>query len=305
MAGEPQDAPGSTPPAGARRPPERVRLVAVDLDGTVLRGNGRITHTSRRALRLARRRGAVVCVATGRAPTGARQYARILKAHGPIICLDGALILQGERVLFDQPLAPEVAREVIALTEGVHGGWIALTRRGRVHGGVSRRPPQASLGQVLRHPARSLRFFKSVWREEHRRIEGLPTEPVYKILIWAAAGDARRALDQAVRGLVGARVPSAPGTTIEVVAAGVTKGRALELVAGHLGIPASEVVAFGDAVNDVEMLAWAGYGVAMGGAPRELLAVADAQTEGVQQDGLARELRRLFGRMEADATEPS
>lgn len=277
----------------------------MDLDGTVLRGNGRITHRTRRALRLARRRGAVVCVATGRAPTGARQYARFLKAHGPIICLDGALILQGERVLLEQPVPLDVVRRVIALTEGVHGGWIALTRHGRVHGGVSRRPPQASLGQVLRHPGRSLRFLKSVWREEHRRSDGLPGEPVYKILIWAPAGDARQTLDQAVRALGGVRVPSAPGSTIEVVATGVTKGRALALVAGHLGVPAAEVVAFGDAINDVEMLAWAGYGVAMGGAPAEVLAVADAQTEGVQQDGLARELRRLFRQREADVGDPS
>jgi hypothetical protein len=277
-----------------RRAPQRIRLVAVDLDGTALRGNGRITRATRRALRMARRHGAVVCVATGRAPTAARQYARILRANGPIVCLDGALIMQGERLLFDLPLPREAAARVTELAEEVSGGWIALTRRGRVHGGRSRRPPQASLGQVLRHPARSLRFLKSVWREEHRRSETAPDEPVYKLLIWAPAGAPRERLDREVRAVPGIRVPSAPGTTAEVVADGVTKGRALEVVATHLGIPAAEAVAFGDARNDVEMLAWAGYGVAMGGAPAELLAVADAQTEGVQQDGLAREIRRLF-----------
>lgn len=281
-------------PGGGARPPERIRLIAVDLDGTVLRGNGRITHTTRRALRLARRRGAIVSVATGRAPMGARQYARLLRAHGPIICLDGALILHGDAVLFDRPIPPETAARIVGLAEDVSGGWIALTRRGRIHGGRSRRPPQASVGQVLRHPARSLRFLRSVWREEHRRTAGLPEEPVYKFLVWAPAGQARLTLDQAVRNLPGVRIPSAPGTTTEVVAADVTKGHALALVAAHLGVPAAEVVAFGDAINDVEMLAWAGYGVAMGGAPPELTAVADAQTEGVQQDGLARELRRLF-----------
>ena len=292
-------------PGPATPPPDDIRLIAVDLDGTVLRGNGRITHTTRRALRMARRRGAVVCVATGRAPTGARQYARVLRAQGPIICLDGALILVGNRVLFDRPLPADVTRQVIRITEQMSGGWIALTRHGRIHGGRSRRPPQASLGQVLRHPARSLRFFKSVWREEHRRTDGVPDEPVYKFLIWAPVGQARTALDAAVRSLPGVRIPSSPGTTTEVVAAGVTKGHALELVAQHLQIQATQVVAFGDAINDIEMLAWAGYGVAMGGAPAELLAVADAQTETVQQDGLARELRRLFRRSGAGPSGPS
>ncbi len=270
-----------------------VRLVAVDLDGTALRGNGRITRATRRALALARRRGVIVCVATGRAPMGARQYARALRANGPLICLDGALVLEGREVLLERPLPPEAGAAVVELTTRVGGGWIALTRTGRVHGGRSRRPPQASFRQVMRHPGRSLRFLRSVWREEHRWSPELPDEPVYKLLIWAPAGEARATLDREVRAL-GVGVPSSPGSTIEVVAPGVTKGEALEFVAQRLGIEARDVAAFGDARNDVEMLAWAGYGVAMGGAPAELLAVADAQTESVQQDGLARELRRML-----------
>jgi hydroxymethylpyrimidine pyrophosphatase-like HAD family hydrolase len=83
---------------------------------------------------------------------------------------------------------------------------------------------------------------------------------------------------------------------MEVVAPGVSKGQALDVVARHLRVSQAEVVAFGDARNDIEMLAFAGYGVAMGGAPAELLAVANAQTETVQKDGLAREIRRILGR---------
>lgn len=271
----------------------QVRLVAVDLDGTVLRGNGAISRATRRALALARRHGAVVCVATGRPPHGARHYARVLGAHGPLVCLDGALAFHGERRLVDRPVPHSVAVEVAGLAEELAGGWIALTRSGRVHGGPSRRPPQASLGQVLRHPGRSLRFLRTVWREHHHWSPHVPAEPVYKLLLWAPAGAARERLEREVR-LLPVHVPSAPGSTMEVVAQGVSKGHALAVVAEALGVRAADVVAFGDARNDIEMLAWAGYGVAMGGAPAELLRVAAAQTESVQQDGLARELRRLL-----------
>lgn len=271
----------------------QVRLIAVDLDGTVLRGNGAISRGTRRALALARRHGVVVCVATGRPPLGARHYARVLRAHGPLICLDGAMVFQGERRLVDRPLPRELAVEAARAAERQAGGWIALTRVGRVHGGPSRRPPQASLGQVLRHPGRSLRFLRSVWREQHHWSVEVPDEPVYKLLLWAPAGDARLALDEEVRRLP-VHIPSPPGSTMEVVAPGVTKGHALRVVAETLGVASEDVVAFGDARNDIEMLAYAGYGVAMGGAPAELLQVADAQTESVQQDGLAREIRRLL-----------
>lgn len=273
----------------------QVRLIAVDLDGTVLRRNGAISRATRRALAAARRLGAVVCVATGRAPLGARHYARVLGAHGPLICLDGAIVLNGDQRMVDRPVPREYAVAAATLADSLGGGWIALTRTGRVHGGPSRRPPQASLGQVLRHPGRSLRFLRSVWREQHGWSAGVPQEPVYKLLLWAPAGEARTTLDREVR-LLPLHVPSPLGSTMEVVAPGVTKGHALQVVADSLGVAAEDVVAFGDARNDIEMLAYAGYGVAMGGAPAELLRVAAAQTESVQQDGLAREIRRLLKR---------
>jgi hydroxymethylpyrimidine pyrophosphatase-like HAD family hydrolase len=273
--------------------PAAVRLVAVDLDGTALRGNGAISRATRRALRLIRHRGATVCVATGRAPVAARHYARILGATGPLICLDGALVLDGERVLVDRPLPPEHMAAACRLAEAGGGGWIALTHAGRVHGGPSRRPPQASLGQVLRNPGRSLRFFRTVWRESHRWSPTPPAEPVYKLLLWAPAGPAREALEAGIAGLP-LHVPSPQGATLEVVAPGVSKGHALDVVARHLGLQPAEIVAFGDARNDVEMLAYAGRGVAMGGAPLEVLAVADAQTESAQEDGLAREIHRML-----------
>lgn len=271
----------------------RVRLVALDLDGTVLRGNGAVSRATRAALALARRRGATLCVATGRSPAAARRFAALLGARGPLICLDGALVLAGARLLCDRPLPHAAAQAATELAAGLGGGWIALTGAGRVHGGPSTRPPQASWGSVLRQPVRSLRFYATVRREQARRATRLPEEPVYKLLLWAPRGQAREALAAGLRGLP-VRVPSLPGSTTEVVAPDVHKGAALEAVARHLGVAPHEVVAFGDGLNDVEMLAFAGHGVAMGGAPAEVLAVAAAQTDSVERDGVARELLRLL-----------
>jgi len=271
-----------------------VRLIAVDLDGTVLRRNGAISRRTRRALAFARERGATVSVATGRSPAGARLYARVLRADGPLICLDGALVLADERVLLDLPLAAAVAREVAEVAEGLGGGWIALTRRGRIHGGPSRRPPQATLGRVLQQPLGSYRFWRSIRLEEARWGGGIGDEAVYKLLVWAPP-DRRGELEAAIAALP-VRVPSAPGgSTVEVVAPGVSKGVALAVVTDHLGLGRDEVVAFGDGRNDVEMLVFAGRGVAMADGAPEALAAADARTDGVQRDGLAREIYRLFG----------
>jgi hydroxymethylpyrimidine pyrophosphatase-like HAD family hydrolase len=277
--------------------PFAFRLVALDLDGTVLRASGRVSSRTRWALHEVRRRGALISVATGRAPLAARQFAALLGADGPLICLDGALAFAAASpdaaLLCDCPLDPRVAAAATEAARSLGGGWIALTRGGRVHGGPSRRPPQATWGRVLRQPLRAWRFYRTVRREPAERAESLPGEPVYKLLLWAPAGEAHQRLAARIRHLP-VRVPSAPGSTIEVVAPGVHKGRALAAAVSHLGLDPAAVVAFGDGLNDVEMLAYAGRGVAMGGAPSAVRAAACAETESAERDGVARELWRLM-----------
>ena len=271
----------------------QVKLVAVDLDGTVLRPSGRVSRATKRSLALAGRRGALLTVATGRAPAGARIFAAMLGATGPIICLDGALVFDGERALWERPVPRAVAIAAADVARSLGGGWIALTRHGRVHGGPSRRPPQAAWGQVLRQPVRAWRFWRTVRLERAEHSGRIPEEAVYKLLLWAPAGRPRAELARRVARLP-VHVPSGPGSTMEVVAPGVNKGEALRLVCEHLGLDREHVVAFGDGLNDVEMLAYAGRGVAMGGAPAAVLAAATAHTEPVQCDGVARELHRLL-----------
>jgi Cof subfamily protein (haloacid dehalogenase superfamily) len=81
---------------------------------------------------------------------------------------------------------------------------------------------------------------------------------------------------------------------LDIAAAGVTKASALEHIRGHLSIEAHRTVAIGDGRNDIEMLAWAGRGVAMGQAPEEVIAAADEVTLSVHDDGAAHVLRSLL-----------
>lgn len=74
---------------------------------------------------------------------------------------------------------------------------------------------------------------------------------------------------------------------LEIASPTATKARALEILGGRLGFTASEVLAFGDSYNDVDMLAWAGTGVAMEGAPPEVIAAADTTCGSVNNDGFA------------------
>ncbi|MFC6591411.1 HAD family hydrolase [Deinococcus lacus] len=81
---------------------------------------------------------------------------------------------------------------------------------------------------------------------------------------------------------------------MEVAAEGLTKAAGLARLCEHLGVAQAEVLAFGDAPNDAEMLAWAGHGVAMANAHPEALAAADAVTLSNEEDGVAAVLESLF-----------
>jgi Cof subfamily protein (haloacid dehalogenase superfamily) len=91
------------------------------------------------------------------------------------------------------------------------------------------------------------------------------------------------------------KVPTYPGVTfVNILAPGISKGKALETLASHLGVPLAEVVAVGDGQNDISLLATAGLAIAMGNAHDELKKIADHVTLDVAQDGLAAAIKKFL-----------
>ena len=106
--------------------------------------------------------------------------------------------------------------------------------------------------------------------------------------VWQGDVDAWTAL------VVLAALSAEPETLVELAAAGVTKATGLARVAESAGVARSDVIAFGDMPNDVDMLRWAGHGVAMGNGHPDVLAVADEVTASNTDDGVALVLERWF-----------
>jgi Cof subfamily protein (haloacid dehalogenase superfamily) len=270
-----------TSPDGATRTDHAVRLVASDLDGTLLGPEATVSDRTRAALARVRQAGIVVVLVTGRPPRAVRAIAARAGLGGLAICANGALVydLDAQKVATSSPLpAPVGARLVGELREALPGVVFASEdERGFqretawVHPGLARADdvvhadpldlvaePVAKL--LVRHP--ELRFGELV-----DRIRALAGDEA--VVTWSAVGLA------------------------EISAAGVTKAYALDWVCRRQGIAASEVVAFGDMPNDLPMLAWAGHSVAVANAPPEVRAAADEVTASNVEDGVAVVLERL------------
>jgi hydroxymethylpyrimidine pyrophosphatase-like HAD family hydrolase len=265
----------------ARRP-GGVRLVATDLDGTLVRTDGTISARTRAALAAAEAAGIAVALVTGRPPRWMKPVAQATGHHGVAVCANGALLydLHTERIVSSTLLPPEVLLKVATrLREAVPGLWFAVEygpgfghEPGYVHGW--------DIGDV------DVRVGAP---------EVLLDRPAAKLLARHAtmSCDELLALGREVLGEEVAVTTSSHEALLEIAASGVSKATGLASLAERAGVAAADVVAFGDMPNDLSMLGWAGYAVAVANAHPSVLAAVDEIAPSNDEDGVASVLERL------------
>jgi Cof subfamily protein (haloacid dehalogenase superfamily) len=276
-----------------------IRLVASDLDGTLLRPDETVSDRTRSALAAAREAGIAVVLVTGRPPRSLAPIAGRIGVGGIAICANGAVIWDLDRgtMVDHSPLAADLAARLVgALRQAIPGVLFAVELEGGFgrEAGWSEEPLPAS--DVLE--ADALELITGPLTKLLVRHPTLPFEEV--------AERARAAVgEDAVVTWAGLRV-------VEISAAGVTKAFALERLCRRLGIARDQVVAVGDMPNDLAMLDWAGTSVAVANAAEEVLEAADVVTAANVDDGVALLLERVLagdglsgtGRTPAPGTAP-
>jgi hypothetical protein len=211
-------------------------------------------------------------------------FARALGLSGPVVCYQGAGIFDAASgaLLEQTPLSQAVTREVLdrAQADHFHAQCYADDRL-YVEALNDFTRKYIALSKVEPVVVPSLR-------------EKFAHEPTLKIVLVDAAERAT-AYAQTLKRLLGSRayVTRSHPDFVEVVDPAVDKGRALRFVAAHYGIPIDATLAVGDSWNDLPLLSAAGMGVAMGSAPAELLAHADAVVGDVEHDGVAEAIERF------------
>ncbi|GAA3937017.1 Cof-type HAD-IIB family hydrolase [Microbacterium soli] len=270
-------------------PASGIRLIATDLDGTLLNRAGTVSPRTRAALDAARDAGIVTVPVTARQPIGLRPIAAQAGFDDWALCGNGAYgvhLATGEH-LFAEEIPASVQRDLAdALTaiildllfasvrdagEGfvAQEGYAAVAdvsdhkRRPETMGGVPLADVLAapSLKLVIRHPS-------------------VPVSEIFAAL---------RSL-----GLEGFEATLSGAPFVEVMAQGVTKATGLAQVCAHLGVGRDEVLAFGDALNDLEMIEWAGHGVAVANAVDATRRAADEVAPSNDEDGVAQVVERML-----------
>jgi Cof subfamily protein (haloacid dehalogenase superfamily) len=261
----------------------RYRALAVDLDGTLLHSDDRVTERSLRALRAAEDAGLRIIIATARWYQLAKRVARDIDAKEPVIACAGAQVrrLVDEHDLLDLRMPEAFAEELYAILDSRRClAWIALddTVLFKMEGepdpsilpremvftpklsGASHVGPRIVLVQGSETTAHVVERLGKRWKERVRFVESFSSR--------------RKSM-------------------LTLTAAGADKGAALSVACADMGLSTSEVVAFGDAEADIEMFRVAGTSVAMGQSSDHVKSMATAVTATNDEDGVAVAVERL------------
>ncbi|MBY6537054.1 HAD family hydrolase [Rhodococcus sp. BP-349] len=268
----------------------RPRLVASDVDGTLIDHHERVTARTKAAVHAVMAAGDTFVLSTGRPPRWIGPIVDQL-GHAPMaVCANGAVIYDSENdvVVSARTLSVTDLAELAALAESLIAGCGLAVER------VGRSAHDAATPQFVSSPG-----YEHAWLNPDNTetsSEEVLSAPAVKLLIRQSSmtsGDMAAALTSHVEHLADVTFSTDNGL-IELSPPGVSKASGLLEIARTLGIEASEMIAFGDMPNDVPMLTMVGHGVAMGNAHPAAIAAADEVTTSNADDGVARVLERWW-----------
>ncbi|MER6984839.1 HAD family hydrolase [Streptomyces carpinensis] len=259
------------------------RLIATDLDGTLLRSDESVSLRTREALGAATAAGAAHIVVTGRAVPWTRHILDDLGYDGLAVCGQGAQVYHaGEhRLLTSVTLDRQLAGVALAKIEAEVGPLYLAASRDGLDGEVLVGPGYALTGTL---PATPFTDASDLW--------SAPLNKIYVQHPTLSDDELAEVALQAAGGFVS--VTMAGEGIVELLPLGLSKATGLSLAARRLGLKAADTLAFGDMPNDIPMFAWAAHGVAMANAHEELKAVADEMTASNEEDGIAVVLERFL-----------
>jgi len=256
------------------------KMLALDVDGTLVDFEDRMTDRVRSTVRAARDAGLPVVISTGRSTHGVMDAAQKLGFDdGLAVASNGAVTFSYSPVEILSTVTFDARETVKLVLEHVPDAAVAVEEIGRGYRINKPFPAGEIRGEMI-----------------EQSIEQLVAEPVTRVIIRSPGQSAQEFTELAERlGLHGISYFVGYTAWLDLAPEGVSKASGLEAVCARLQLTAADVLAVGDGLNDLEMLRWAGRGVAMGDSAPQVIEAADDVTGSVHEDGLADEIDRWLG----------
>lgn len=265
----------------------KIKMIGIDLDGTLLTPDKRLTEHTREILTQALERGVTVLPATGRPLTGIPGEVLELPGVRYAVSSNGARIvdLKENKVIYENPVPYEKAMKILEICSG-YDALCEIFYKGVGYADadklkcLGRYIPREPMAHYIESTRKAVDNVKALLEQKKASVDKVQA-------IFRTLEDCREARQQIGKQVQDIEITGALSNNIEVNAKGVNKGRGLLILAEILGIRREEIMAFGDGSNDIEMIRTAGLGVAMANAIDAVKDAADAVTLSNEEDGVA------------------
>ncbi len=244
------------------------KLIVLDLDGTLLKKDKTVSSYTVETLLKFKKMGNKILFATARPPRDAYKYVPIELRNNPIICYNGACILNGEEILYANQINKKDTLEIIGIAEKL--GYIQISME---------------IDDTLYSNFDASEFFGNA-PNQIVDFAKLDFKNIYKLMVCSKKKIVKKLVDELPKSCRG--VITDNGTICQIANYKVSKWNSVKLLAEEIGIKAKNIIAFGDDYNDFDMIKNAGMGVAMKNAEQEIKENADFITDSNDNDGVAK-----------------
>lgn len=271
----------------------KYKMICVDMDGTLLNNKKEVTEKTKKALRMADEAGVKIVIATGRLFTSANYYADLVGLKTPIISANGAFIREKDKneVIYEALLGKENCYRILDIIKNFeiipnfHTTNTIFTEKLNAHVNnyikFNERHNEDNKIQIV---------FVESWEEVFEKYQN-------SILKFTTIDEDIEKIERAkaeVAKCNGLETVSSSKGNFEAMCQGVSKGRAVEILAAYYNISREEVICVGDSENDISMIEFAGLGVAMGNGDKEVKDIAQFVTLSNEEDGVAKVIEKYI-----------
>lgn len=275
----------------------KYKMVCIDMDGTLLGKGRKISNESKKVIKEIHDKGVEIVVTTGRIYNNAAYYSHLLGVESPVIAANGAIVREKNtnKVIYENPIKTEECIRLIELLYKMNVFFHFYTLDGIYCGNeltkfatklyMTKQVGYDNL-KIKYHVIKDLEKWKEFFRKTNVQIT--------KCIAFSTKPDKIIKLKKELDKLNGIVYFGSGSRSVEINNKGVSKGKAVKALADYYGFKREEIVCIGDNENDISMIEYAGFGVAMGNAIDPVKRLADYITDTNKEDGVAKAIKKIF-----------
>jgi len=271
------------------------KLVCIDMDGTLLNSKHKVSNASKEAIIKANNMGVKIVISTGRMYSDAEFFSNLIGVKAPVIALNGAIIKEKDEneVIYKSILEEKLIAKLLDIFRNYKINPTFYTPQGAYCGSLFIKGfiEILKLKKIMSRDSK-IKYTKGV-RQWNKVFESEKNN-IVKCEIMHRDKDKLKKVRAEIQKINGIEIVSSSKYNIEITSSGVSKGKAVEILASYYNLKREEIIAIGDSENDLSMIEFAGMGVAMGNATDMVKGKSNFITDTNDNEGVAKAIKKLI-----------